>query len=209
MSPYDILMLVVLVGCTLFGLWKGMAWQLASLASLIVSYMVALKFSDALAPHISDEAPWNRFLAMLILYVVTSLAIWMAFRVVAGIIDKVKLKEFDRQLGAIFGAAKGLALCLIITFFAVSLSESLRAKVQSSQSGHYIARLLDRAGPLIPEQFSEVLNPRVEELKQKLDPNNPADPDADPKLPDGLPDGLIPRTTGRDGTDWLPSGERR
>ena len=49
-APYDILMLVVLVACTLFGLWKGMAWQLASLASLIVSYIVALKFSDAGGP---------------------------------------------------------------------------------------------------------------------------------------------------------------
>ena len=147
MPAYDILMLVVLVGCTLFGLWKGMAWQLASLASLFASYMVALKFSDVLAPHISSEAPWNRFLAMLILYIVTSLAIWLAFRVVAGVIDKVKLKEFDKQLGAAFGLAKGLALCLIITFFAVSLSESLRAKVQSSQSGDYIARLSTRPVP--------------------------------------------------------------
>lgn len=209
MSPYDILMLVVLVGCTLFGLWKGMAWQLASLASLIVSYIVALKFSDAVAPHISDEAPWNRFLAMLILYIVTSLAIWLAFRVVAGVIDKVKLKEFDKQLGAAFGLAKGVALCLIVTFFAVSLSEPLRAKVQSSQSGYYISRLLDRAGPLIPEQFSEVLNPRVEELKHKLDPNNPADPDAKTKLPGGVSEGLLDRVTGGESGGWSPAGERR
>ena len=35
--PYDVLMRAVLVGTTIFGAWKGMAWQLASLASVVVS----------------------------------------------------------------------------------------------------------------------------------------------------------------------------
>lgn len=43
MEPYDILMLVVLAGATVFGAWKGMAWQLASLSSLVVSYLAALR----------------------------------------------------------------------------------------------------------------------------------------------------------------------
>ena len=34
-QPYDFVMLAVLVGTTLFGLWKGMAWQMASLASVV------------------------------------------------------------------------------------------------------------------------------------------------------------------------------
>ncbi len=44
---------------------------------------------------------------MLVLYILTSLAIWLLFRMVSGIIDRVKLKEFDRQMGALFGLAKG------------------------------------------------------------------------------------------------------
>ena len=33
MEPYDICMIVVLVGTTVFGAWKGMAWQVASSAT--------------------------------------------------------------------------------------------------------------------------------------------------------------------------------
>ena len=55
MPAYDILMLVVLVGCTLFGLWKGMAWQVASLASIVASYFAAVNFSGAIAPMISPD----------------------------------------------------------------------------------------------------------------------------------------------------------
>ncbi len=45
METYDICMLLVLVAATVFGAYKGMAWQIASLASLVVSYFVALRFS--------------------------------------------------------------------------------------------------------------------------------------------------------------------
>ena len=50
MELYDIFMIVVLVAATVFGAWKGMAWQLASLASMFVSYFAApLRFSEKLA----------------------------------------------------------------------------------------------------------------------------------------------------------------
>jgi len=107
MELYDICMLVVLVGTTVFGAWKGMAWQVASSASLVASYAVALRFSAQLAPRFGEQAPLNRFIAMFVLFAGTSLVIWLLFRVVAGFLNRMRLKEFDRQMGALFGAAKG------------------------------------------------------------------------------------------------------
>ena len=112
-----------------------MAWQIASLTSLIVSSTMAVHFGGRLAPYLSAEEPWNRFVAMLVLYLLTSLAIWLAFRVVAKAISRVQLKDFDRQAGALFGAAKGVLWCLVITFFAVTLSESARQAIPSHPLG--------------------------------------------------------------------------
>ena len=81
-QPYDILMLGLLVGLAVLGAWKGVAWQIASLSSLVVSWLVAVRFGRVLAPLISDNEPWNRFIAMLLLYMGTSLAIWAFFRLV-------------------------------------------------------------------------------------------------------------------------------
>ena len=83
MQTYDIVMLVVLVAATLFGAWKGLAWQIASLASIVASYFVAVEFRDQVAQMLTAEPPWNKFLAMLILYVGTYFVIWLAFRFVA------------------------------------------------------------------------------------------------------------------------------
>lgn len=173
---YDIIMLVLLIGATLFGAWKGMAWQLASLASLVLSAAVALNFSAPLAPAFGDSEPWNRLVAMLVLYVATSLAIWIIFRLVAGVIDRVRLREFDRQIGALFGLAKGVLLCLVVTFFAVTLSETARQGVLDSYSGVYIARLIHRADPVMPPKVRDVLGEYIDELDRQLDPTTPPEP---------------------------------
>ncbi len=171
MEIYDICMLGVLVAATLFGAWKGMAWQIASTASLVVSYFVALRFSEQLAPRFGQQAPLNRFIAMFVLYMITSLAIWFAFRIVHGFIDRVRLREFDRQMGAVVGAAKGVLWCVAITFFAVTLSERARTSVLHSRSGYMIARLLDRAEGIMPRELHGVLDPYLNRFEEELNPN--------------------------------------
>jgi membrane protein required for colicin V production len=172
MEMYDLIMLGVVVLATLWGAWKGVAWQIASLASLVASYFLALKFSDQLAGYISQPPPWNKFLAMLGIYMGTSLVIWIAFRFVKETIDLVKLSEFDRQVGALFGAAKGVLLCVIITFFVVTLPPPMNYKdnVLRSKSGHYIAVLLQRSETIMPAELHEVLDPYMRQLEQELDP---------------------------------------
>ena len=171
MQTYDILMVLVLAGATLFGLWKGMAWQVASLASLVLSYFAALKFSDQLAPMISNHAPWNKFVAMLAIYVGTSFVIWMAFRLVSGIIDKVKMESFDRQMGAFIGFAKGVLLCIAITFFAVGILPQQKEMIINSQSGRYIVQLLDKTDAVVPPEIHQVLQPYLRRVEEQLDPN--------------------------------------
>ncbi|MBN1395176.1 MAG: CvpA family protein [Pirellulales bacterium] len=195
MQPYDILMLVVLFGMTLFGVWKGMAWQAAALASVILSAVVAVNFSPSLAPLISAEEPWNRILAMLILYIFTAVVIWLLFRLVSNVIDRVKLKEFDRQLGAMFGLAKGCLYCVIITFFAVTLSEPVRQKVLDSKSGELIARGIRRANPIIPDDIRSWLGKYIDELDEKLHaPPKQASEESETALP--LENGEGKETTG-------------
>lgn len=170
MQPYDVAMLAVLAAATVFGFLKGMAWQIASLASLVASYFASLHFSGLLAPYVHQPEPLNRFIAMLVIYLATSLAIWLAFRGVSQAIARVKLKEFDRQVGGLFGAAKGVLLCVAITFFAVTLSAKGRELVLASRSGHYIAQLLQRANPIMPPEIHALLDPYLRQLETELQP---------------------------------------
>jgi membrane protein required for colicin V production len=168
-ETYDIIMLVVLAGATLFGAIKGFAWQVASLASIVASYIVAYRFREPLSESIKAEAPWNKFLAMLILFVGTSLVIWVGFRMVSRSIDRMKLKDFDRQIGAAFGLAKGALFCILITMFAVALlGPDKRKTIVESRSGYYIAKALDKSDMVIPPELHGVVAPYIERFENEM-----------------------------------------
>ena len=141
----------------------------------MVSYIAALKFSERLAPTFGDTAPLNRFVAMLVIYIVTSFMIWTAFRLISGVIDKVKLEAFDKQLGAMFGFAKGVLLCVAVTFFAVTLLPPAQGEmIVGSQSGQYIVKLLNKADAVMPPELHQVIDPYLNQVQQRLNAGHTA-----------------------------------
>jgi hypothetical protein len=95
----------------------------------------------------------------------------MMFRFVAGAIDKIKLETFDRQLGGMFGFAKGVLLCIGITFFAVMLWPAQRDAIVGSQSGHYIVAILDKAHSVLPPEIHQAIDPYLNKIEERLNPN--------------------------------------
>ena len=178
MAPYDILMVIVFAGAILFGLWKGLAWQVASLAALIVSYFVAIQFREPLTQLMGINQPWAPFLSMLILYLGTSLAIWLGYGYVRQTIQRMHLKGFDAHAGAVVGAVKGALLCIVITMFAVTLlGDNARRLIVQSPSGGFIARSINQLNSVVPQEIHFMLDPFVNkfnnELAQPLPPEDP------------------------------------
>ena len=178
LQPYDLLMLAVLALSMLFGAWKGMAWQLAALVGLAAGIVVALRFCEPVAAQIDVEAPWDRAIAMLALYLLTSIGVRLIFHLLSRAIDRMQLKEFDRHLGAVFGAVKGVAWCVVITFFAVLLSDSAREKILGTHSGYYATVLIHRAVPLLPPEIRDRLGRYIEQYDRRIEspllPEQPA-----------------------------------
>lgn len=187
MQFYDLLMLAVMGGAIFFGFWKGFAWQVASLAAIFVSYFVARNFNEPVANMIGGDPGWNRFLAMFILFMGTSLLIWLGFGFVKNSIERMQLKGFDRQIGALLGAGKGVILCTLITLFSVSLlGESTCQSICTSRSGNYIARVLGELGGLVPEEIGKYINPYIDKFQTEMEEHKN---ETQPTQPNGyLPD---------------------
>jgi membrane protein required for colicin V production len=165
---YDLVMLGVLAATALLGYFKGMVWQLAWIAGIVLSGFVSLRFGAQFAPYFGQQAPWNRFASMLALYVATSLAVWIVFRIVSGALNAVHLSAFDHQLGLLFGIAKGALLCVVITVFAVMLAPAYRPQVVASQSGRLVADLLVRADTFLPKEVHETIDPFVRQFEEQF-----------------------------------------
>jgi membrane protein required for colicin V production len=168
LEGYDLVMLGILAVAALLGYFKGMVWQLAWIAGIAASSYVAFRFGAQLAPVFGQQAPWNRFAAMLALYAATSIGVWLVFRVISGAISAVHLSAFDHQLGLLLGLAKGGLLCVVITFFAVTLAPGYRDQIVSSRSGRLVAELIVRADTYLPKEVHDTVEPFVRQFEQQF-----------------------------------------
>jgi len=172
LEGYDLVMLGILAGAALLGYFKGMVWQLAWIAGIVASSHVAFRFGAVLAPFFGSQAPWNRFAAMLAIYVGTSLAVWLVFRVISGAINAVHLSAFDHQLGLLLGLAKGVLLCVVVTFFSVTLAPAYRHQIVASRSGRLVAELIVRADTYLPKEIHETVDPFVKQFEKQFEPSS-------------------------------------
>jgi membrane protein required for colicin V production len=165
---YDAIIFALLVICVIRGAAKGFAWQIATIGALVLCFVFAETASLAIAPLIKLDPPLNRWIAMFALYIGASFVSFAAARTVRSALEKWQFDEYDKHLGAIFGFIKGVAFALVITFFAVTLSESVRAEVLSSYSGYSAGHILSALHPVMPEELCGVIDPYLEKLGQEV-----------------------------------------
>ena len=143
--------------------------QIASIAALVVSYFVAVQFNEPVAGYIQLEAPLNKLAAMGILYVGTTLGIWIGFGFVRRYMEKMSLKEFDRHAGALLGAVTGVLLCVSLTFFLVTmLNDNHRQYITRSKSGMYITQGINQYQSAFPPAVHEALAPYIQRLNEEM-----------------------------------------
>ena len=188
-TVFDILALILVGWLTMRGLMRGAIAQVASVASVVVSWIIAVKFSPVVAPLVSQEPPWDKVIAMFVLFVASTIAIWLIRGLVNDIIKAIHLKTADRSLGAALGFVKGILLCSIITFFLVVFSDGTRSFVLGSVSGKYFAAGVERASLLVPEDVNEALSKKLAAFRQSLEGELP------PELGKGLMKHLVEKAT--------------
>ena len=139
------------------------------MAAVCVSYIVAVNFREPVSRFIQADEPWNRIGAMLVLFLGTSIVIWIIYARIKGSIKRMELKGFDRQAGALLGAVKGALLAMVITIFSVSLlGASARNAIHTSKFGPYVIRGIDAVSGIVPAEIAQYVHPHVENFQQQI-----------------------------------------
>ena len=168
-NVFDLIILAILAALTLRGIWKGMISQLVSVAAIFVCWIVATRFGSLVAPTIPVEAPWDQVLAMGIVFLITWIAIRFAHAALEKIIKHWHLEKLNKLLGGALGFAKGLLICLILTFFAVMVSETSRDVVFNSKSGFHMVKLIAQIGLFVPKNSYEFVHKQLALFQDKID----------------------------------------
>lgn len=152
------LLLLISVG---IGLWRGLVFEVMSLAGWVVAYFAA----PPLAPVVESLLPEGKFGPAVVHIVALALAffavliIWsLASRLVKALIHATPLSPLDRLGGAGFGALRGvfIALLLVLVIGASPLAES--APWQASRAAPVLTSVLHDVAPLLPEPVARFVS---------------------------------------------------
>ena len=164
LSWVDLALAALLLLSIGIGLWRGLVFEVMSLAGWVVAYFAA----SPLAPVVLDLLPasmTSQFgpavlhaisLAIAFFFV---LIVWsLATRLVKTLIHATPLSAVDRLGGAGFGALRGvfISLLLVLVIGASPLAQS--ATWQASRAAPVLAGVLRDAAPLLPEPVARFVS---------------------------------------------------
>jgi len=191
MTIYDAAMIGVVIAGMVWGALRGITWQLASIASLVLGYSVAYPLSGQMAHRFPGEPVVARALAMLAVYIAVSGGIFLAAWIVRTTLHRWKFDVFDRHLGMILGGLEGALLGIVATLFVVSLAPRTRETILTSPTGTAVNHLMTALGPILPGEIRDVLSPfdhpsdplaaTVEQVEASPSSRTGRDPDANPE----------------------------
>lgn len=168
LSMYDGVMLAIVLYSIFHGAMKGMAWQLAPIASLILGYLFAVPLSAVTAQWFG-EPPLNRAFAMVTMYMLVSLGVYLIARSLRESLEKTKLLEFDRHLGALLGGVKGVLFTVVVTIALLSVSPSAAHLIVHSESRTVAENVIHYVEPLLPDDMRQVIDPYLKPIENLPD----------------------------------------
>lgn len=168
LSLYDGIMLAIVLFAMFQGWMRGMAWQLAPIASLVIGYLFGVPLSNATAPWFG-EPPLNHVFSLIVMYMLVSLGVYLVARSLREGIEKVKLVEFDRHLGALLGGVKGVLFTVVLTVALLSVSPTAASFITKSESHTIASRIINYTCPLLPKDIHKVIDPYLSPLHDHVD----------------------------------------
>jgi len=161
MTVYDAVMAGMLIAGMVWGAYRGIIWQLASISSLVLGYTVSHQMSAELAPQLQQFGGpvVARALAMTLIYAAVSGGVFLAAWLARSTLRQLKFEAFDRHLGMIMGGIEGALLGVIGTLFVVSLAPQARASIFASPSGRIVGQVMNAVGPVLPVEVRQELAP--------------------------------------------------
>src|SRR3990167_5682409 len=128
MTGFDFAVMAILLVSLLFGLWRGLVYEVLSLMGWPVAFVLSKLFAGSVAPMMPGTQETMRVTLAYAVVFVAALIMWgMLAWLLSKVVKAVGLGWLDRVLGGLFGVLRGglvmLALVWLAGMTAVSGSE--------------------------------------------------------------------------------------
>ncbi len=153
MTVLDIVILLVIAACAIYGAKAGLIRELSHIVAFGLGLFLAVKLHSTTAQLLLYKLPPNTALiaSFFGLLIVVIGVVYIVFSYIKESVDGLKLGSADHVTGAVFGAVQGALICSVIIFLLANFSSSIPAGYLSRSS--VASFLLDRSNK-VTEAFS-------------------------------------------------------
>jgi len=119
MTGFDFAVIAILLVSLLFGLWRGLFYEVLSLVGWPLAFMLSNMYAEGIAQHVPIKNELLRTLGTYALVFIAVMMVWGAL--VLGftkLVRAIGLGRLDRMLGGLFGVLRGLLVVLIAVWLA-------------------------------------------------------------------------------------------
>ncbi len=152
--------LAVLLLSLVIGLWRGLVYELISLAAWVVAFVVAQWFAADVAKLLpmSGAGEGVRYAAGFVLTFVVALFVGgLIALLVKKLVTVVGLAPFDRILGGIFGVVRGLVVLLAVAVVVAMTPLKSALWWKESIGASTLTAALKGLKPVLPAEFGKLL----------------------------------------------------
>jgi membrane protein required for colicin V production len=157
----DWLLLGVLLASLVLGFWRGLIYEVLSLAGWVAAFVVAQWLAAdvvSLLPFVQGAPASVQYaVAFVVVFVATLFATGVLSWLIKKLIDSVGLRPVDRSLGAVFGLARGVVVLLAVTVFMQLLGMTSESWWQEAAGSVWLETALNGLKPLLPQKFVDFL----------------------------------------------------
>ncbi|AOW12385.1 colicin V synthesis protein [Hydrogenophaga crassostreae] len=160
MSWVDVALLAVLGISILLGLWRGLVYEVLSVAGWVIAFFAAQRYAGAVAEVLPMDqfAPALRLAAgFALVFIATAFACGIVSWLVKKMVASVGLRPVDRILGGVFGIARGLLILLGLTVVVSMTPLHAEPAWQSSPVAAGLAHGLEAIKPVLPAAMGQYL----------------------------------------------------
>lgn len=156
----DGVLLTALLLSILIGLWRGLVYEVLSLAGWVAAFVVAQAYASVLAQWLPLHGwvpAWRMALAFVLLFVGTAFAAGLVAWLIKRMVASVGLRPIDRVLGGAFGLARGLLILLGAALVVNMTSWRSEAAWQTARVATFLGESVHTLRPLLPNSLARHL----------------------------------------------------
>lgn len=156
----DLLLGATLALSVVVGLWRGLVFELMSLAGWVVAYVAAQLWSPQVAgwlPLAEPGSAQRQGLAFALSFLGVLIAWTLLARLVRLVIHATPLTFIDRLLGAGFGLVRGAVLLLAVATVVAFTPAAQARPWQDSLGAAWLSAALQGLKPVLPDEVARHL----------------------------------------------------